>query len=432
MKKKILSKMALIIIGAILLFNPIQGETIESIVAVVGDRAILLSEVANQVQMIMMQMEPGADVDVDEVASDILNQMINDELILSAAREDTSITATPDEIKFELDEHIATIVARFPSEEAFLQQLSREGLNKRALEKRLRPEIRDQILKQKIISGKLANVSMARSEVEVFYNENIDSLPEIPAKIRLAHILVKFKASPATDDSLKAAAEASREMALKGIDFSDVADSFAAISPGVVGGRIGFIRKTEVVEEFGRAAFALQPGNISGPVRTEYGWHIIKNHARRADSVDVSHILFPTIPSAADSLWTRLVVDSLLNELRNGANFKELAKLHSDDDESRATGGELEEMTVDQLRPEFVAPLEAVEIDGITPPVISQLGFHILKLLERTKGRPLNIDEDYDIIRNIAQQQKTATLVEKWVNDLKKTIYYDIREFTLK
>ncbi|MEE9443294.1 MAG: peptidylprolyl isomerase [candidate division Zixibacteria bacterium] len=432
MKKKILSKTALILFGAVLLCSPIRGETIEGIVAVVGDRAILLSEVANQVQMIMMQMEPGVDVDIDELATDVLNQIINDELILSAAREDTSVTATPDEIKYELDEHIASIVARFPSEGAFLQQLSQEGLTKRALEKQLRPEIRDQILKQKIIANKLANVSMARNEVENFYNENIDSLPEIPAKIRLAHILIKFKVSPKTDDSLKAAAEAAREIALKGLEFAEVADSFAIISPGAVGGRIGFVRRTEVVEEFGRAAFALQPGSISGPVRTEYGWHVIKNHARRADSVDVSHILFPTIPSAADSLWTRLVVDSLLNELRNGGNFKELAKLHSDDDESRATGGELEEMTVDQLRPEFVAPLEAVDVEGVTPPVISQLGFHILKLLERTPGRPLDIDEDYDIVRNFAQQQKTATLVEEWVNDLKKSIYFDIREFTLK
>lgn len=432
MKLKFISKAVLVLIVAIVLFNPIRGENIESIVAVVGDRVILLSEIANQVQMIMMQMEPRDDIDVDEIAADVLEQMVNDELILSAAREDTSVTASPDEIKYELDQHIASIVARFPSEEEFLQQLSREGLSKRSLEKRLRPEIRDQILKQKIIANKLSNVSMARTEVEEFYNENIDSLPQMPGKIRLAHILVKFKVSPQTDDSLKAAAEAARELALTGMEFTDVADRFTATSPGVVGGRIGFVRRTEVVEEFGRAAFALQPGNISGAVRTEYGWHVIKNHDRRADSVDVSHILFPTIPSAADSLWTRLVVDSLQNELRNGANFKELAKLHSDDDESRATGGELEEMTEDQLRPEFVDPLNAVEVEGITPPVISQLGFHLLKLLERTPGRPLEVDEDYDIVKNMAQQQKTATLVENWVNELKKTIYFDVREFTLK
>jgi parvulin-like peptidyl-prolyl isomerase len=84
-------------------------------------------------------------------------------------------------------------------------------------------------------------------------------------------------------------------------------------------------------------------------------------------------------------------------------------------------------MDATQLRPEFVEPLAAVDTGQITPPVESQMGFHILKLLERTPGRPLDLNTDFDTIREMARRQKTSRLVEQWVNELKKKTYVDIR-----
>ena len=423
----------MILIGAFLLAAPAGAEVVERIIAVIGDRAILASELSNQVQMYMLQAGDNASqIDAKQLAKDLLNQMINDEVILMAARDDTTVTASPDEIKYDLDQHIASLAARFPSEDAFIQQLSKEGLSKRTLEKRLRPDIRDQILKRKIIDGKLSEITLSRQEVESFFSQYKDSLPEMPAKIKLAHILIRFKPSAETDTMLYQLAEQARVYAQQGLDFTDIADKFVGEGHQAVGGRIGFIRKSEVVPEFGRAAFSLQPGSISGPVRTEFGWHIIKSHKRLADSVDVSHILFTATPTAEDSVRARAVADSLYSELLDGANFKELAKLHSEDDATRATGGEMEEMTLDQLRAEFFAPLDKIKEGEITPPVMSQLGLHILKLLERTEGRPLDINQDYDIIRNFAQQNKTATLVENWVEELKKQMYVEIRDSELR
>lgn len=408
-----------------------SAEIVERIVAVVGDRVILASELTNQVQMYMLQAGQDAGIDPELLADDMLNQMISDELILSAARDDTTITASPDEIRYELDNHIAALAKRFPNEDAFIQQLAREGLTKRTLEKRLRPDIRDQILKRKIINRKLSEISLSRQEVESFYEAKKDSLPQMPEKIKLSHILIKFKPSPETDSLLLSKAEEARNLLLEGVSFEDAASKFEAEGFQAVGGRIGFIRKSDVVEEFGRAAFNLQPGSISGPVRTEFGWHVIQNNKRLADSVDVSHILFAAVPSAADSARTKSIIDSLYQELQNGANFKELAKLNSEDDATRATGGEMKEMTLDELRGEFFAPLDGLKPDDITPPVISQLGYHILKLQERLPSRPLNMKDDYDYIRNFASQDKTASIVENWVEELKKQSYVDIKDFSI-
>ena len=159
---------ALIIIGAVLLSAVAAAETVEGIAAVVGNRVILKSELGNQVQMYLMSMNSEADIDPNQLARDILDQMISDELILSAAREDTTIVVSDDDIRVRLDEQIASLASRFPSEEAFLAQLREEGMTKRGLEKRYRPQIRDQLLKQKIINTKLYDVSISRQEVERF------------------------------------------------------------------------------------------------------------------------------------------------------------------------------------------------------------------------------------------------------------------------
>ncbi len=411
--------------------SPAQAELVERIIAIVGDRVILSSELTNQVQMYMLQMGENNNIDIEQLSDDLLNQMVSDELILQAAREDTTITASPDEIRYELDNHIASLASRFPNEDMFIQQLAKEGLSKRALEKRLRPDIRDQILKRKIIDQRISQLTLSRQEVEAFYDSKKDSLPEMPARIRLSHILLKFKPSPETDSALAQLADQARKYAEEGLEFTDIADKFVAEGHNAVGGRIGFIRKTEVVPEFGRAAFNLQPGNVSGPVRTEFGWHIIKSHQRLADSVEASHILFQAIPTATDSARTIVLADSLYLELQNGASFKELAKLHSEDDATRATGGEMKEMTLDELRAEFFAPLDEVKEGEFTPPVYSQLGYHILKLRERLPNRPLNLKDDYDRLRNFASQDKTASLVENWVEELKTQIYVDVREFSI-
>jgi len=421
-------KAVLVLFGAFIVGAAARGEIVERIAAVVGDRIILASEVASQVQLYMMQAGRDADLDLNQLADDILDEMVNDALILSAAEEDTTIVVSDGEVESALNEHIASLVARFPSEEAFLEQLRMEGWTKRSYERRLRTQISEQLKKEKIIARKLSDVSVSRQEVEEFYEAYADSLPDLPVKVRLAHILVGFEVSPKTDDSLRLLAEEAREKAVDNGDFVALA---AQYGDEVIGGRIGFVKRRELVPEFARAAFSLRPGSISGPVRTEYGWHIIKSHYRYGDSVDVSQVLFPAIPSAADSARARFTADSLYQEILAGADFKELAKLNSDDDATRATGGEMEEMTLNQLRPEFVTAIEGLTEGEISPPVSSARGYHIIRLLEKREGRPMNLEDDFDIVRRIASQEKTSRMVEEWVDKLKEKVYVDIRDINL-
>ena len=275
-----------------------QPESIESIVAIVGREPIMASELAAQMQMVAIQqgLRPETQEEVDRLKEDILDQMISERLFLIEARKDTSIKVLPEEIEQAENDHIARISSQFESEEAFLAQLGREGMTLRSFKKRLRPDIENQLLKQRLISMKLAKISMSKQEVYDFYEKYRDSIPPQPEAVRLAHILITFQPSQATEDSVRNQAEAVRQNASAGVDFATLAATYSAGPTAMTGGDLGFISPDDVVPEFGRVAFNLSPGDISGPVRTQYGYHIIKCEEVSGRTARFRHILFEVNP----------------------------------------------------------------------------------------------------------------------------------------
>jgi len=137
----------------------------------------------------LTRSQPKNQQELDKLQENILNQMINERLFLFEARKDTLIKVTDEEIDQALDEQIARIASQFDSEEAFLDQIALEGMTLREYKKRLRPEIENQRLKQKLINSRLSQISISRQEVYDFYETFKDSLPDQPEAVKLAHIL---------------------------------------------------------------------------------------------------------------------------------------------------------------------------------------------------------------------------------------------------
>jgi peptidyl-prolyl cis-trans isomerase SurA len=423
-----------LLIAAVTLIPPgylsAQVQTVDRIAAVVGDQVILASELANQIQLIALQsgIRPETQEEIEQFQGDVLEQMISDRLFLMAAREDTSISVRSEEVDAALDDQVARISQNFSSYDDFLAALTAEGLTVRELRKKYRPDVENQILKQRYIQKKLATVSVSRHEVEEFYNSFKDSIPTQPEAVKLAHILLTIQPSEEVEDSVKAYVTQLRERILDGADFAVVSSQYSTGGAGVNGGDLGYLSREDVVPEFARAAFNLSEGDISGVIRTQFGYHVIRCEGRRGDRLHLRHLLVEVPPSNEDTLKTYRLADSLLEAARNQDNFEETAKVFSADDETRAHGGELGWFASAQLPAEFSEAVTGWSAPGeYRGPVTSRYGLHILKLLDYQPERRYSLEQDFDRIKELARQDKTGRLVDSWIEDLKDDTYISYR-----
>jgi len=406
-----------------------EREIVDEIIAVVGDTVILGSEVANQIRMYLLQgnIQLKSEEEARKLQNDILEQMINDHLLLSAAKEDTSIVIRDEEVDAALDDHIARISKNFPTMEDFEQALVAEGLTLRDLKKQYRDDARSTLLKQRFIQKKLYNVSVSRHEVEAFFTRNKDSIPSQPEASKLAHILLRVMPSKAVEDSVRDFAVSLRQRILDGADFATISSRYSSLGAGANGGDLGYISREDVVPEFARAAFNLKQGEMSGVIRTQFGYHIIKCEGKEEPRLRLRHVLLAVTPSSEDTVRLTHLADSLVGVIGQGGDFAELAKAFSEDADTRANGGELGWFTPENLPHDLVDVIAGWKIVGeIRGPLASSQGTHILKLLDYTPEKTLDLVADFDRIKDMAREEKTGRMVDTWIKGLREKAYIEV------
>jgi peptidyl-prolyl cis-trans isomerase SurA len=416
--------------GAALAVPADSVDTVDKIAVVVGDEVILASELANQIQMVAFQTgtRPEGAKQIAEFQKQVLEQMVSDKLFLMEAKEDTTIEVRPEEVQEALDEHIAKVIENFGSEDAFLQALAGEGMTLRDLQRQYEQEIQNNLLRQRYIQRKLYSVSVSKFEVEKFFTDFRDSIPDQPEAAKLAHVLLAIKPSQAIEDSVRAQAEQLRQRILDGADFASISAQYSSMGAGANGGDLGFVESGDMVPEFAGPAFKLAQGEVSGVIRTEFGFHVVKCEGRRGEKSHLRHLLLSVQASAQDTALVVALADSLLQAARAGADFGEIAKTYSTDDASRAQGGELGWFAVNQLPEDFVPFVAGWTTPGeCRGPVKSKFGIHILKLLDYQPGKVLTLEGDFDRIKELARQDKTGKMVDQWISQLKQKTFIDYR-----
>ncbi|NIM99968.1 MAG: hypothetical protein GTO24_18405, partial [candidate division Zixibacteria bacterium] len=359
-------------------------QVLDRIVAVVGNQIILQSELDIQFDLYTDQMgiTPRTDKERSELKKQLLERMINDRLLLIAAQQDTTIEVTAKEVDQAVDGQLAKVKSEF-SEEEFEAQLQAEGLTESELRKKYREQMKNQMMIDRLVSFRLSKVSVSTREVKDFYQTYKDSIPDQPEAVKLSHILLEITPSQSTLDSLKSRAGRILKQAKNGKDFAQLAASYSDDPTAKEGGNLGFFRHGDMIPRFEEVAFALEPGEISDIVETEFGYHIIKVEEKEGDQVRARHILFLVGPSRSDTMRVQEVADSLYRQLLEGAEFAQLTKEFSADEESKKMGGELGWYPVEQMTPEFKEGVSTLEIGEISPPLESEFGVHILKVLDK-------------------------------------------------
>jgi len=422
----------LFFLGLFLLSFPLPvlaQDTLDYVVAVVGKEIILNSELKLQLEIYLTQtgQKISSVQELDQLKKNLLDQMINDRLLLIQAQKDTLLKVSDKEIDQTLESQLSKIKSQFPNDEAFQRELKTEGLTEAELRRTYRGQIQEQLLRDKLISSRLSKVNISSREVKEFYDIFKDSLPEQSESAKLSQIFFKIEPSQNTKDSLKSFTQTLAQKAKAGEDFSELAKKYSEDPSSKEGGNLGFLKKGEILPEFEEKAFSLNPGEISEVVQTTLGFHIIKLDEKKDDQIHVHHILIKIQPSPADSARVLSLADSLYQRLKNGADFVQMVKDYSQDEDSKKKGGELDWLPLAQLPPELKDKISQTEIGQIIPPVTAEDGVYVLKVLDKKKQRKLSLEEDYDTIKEIAKRKKASNEIMKWIDTLKERTYVEVR-----
>ena len=404
-------------------------EEVESIAAIVDGKVILKSDVMASVQQ-AMSSPVFAHLDPKAQQQQVLQSMIDEKVILSRADRD-SITVTETEVRARVDAHIQQLAGRQHMELKDLEKAihSQTGFTMAQYREQLSSQIHDQILLGRIRQRHVGVIQPTRQEVESFYKEYKDSLPLQYNSILVSHIQVKVQPDSSILDSVHRLALAIVDSLDHGQAWEIMAKRHSQDSVSARGGDLGYFRKGLLEPEFERAAWRLQIGQYTdAPVKTRFGWHVIKILGKKDDQIRTAHILLKTVASSADSLHAMALIDSLRTVAEAGkVSFAELAGKFSDDAETNFKKGSLGWMERTELDSAYQQVIANLDPGQVSEKVKIDDAWHIFRLDSALSSREMNLADDYakieDFTTNNMGNKKLQELVARW----RKEVYIEIR-----
>jgi peptidyl-prolyl cis-trans isomerase SurA len=412
-----------------------QREAIDRVVAQVDEEFILLSEVLQEMNLVRMQqkLERMTESEQQELFTRVLNDMIDDQLLVVAAR-DKGFEPGDQEVQAEVDKRVASIKQNLGGEETYRQELERQGLNEADVRDMHREQALKQILAARIIERELrSKVHITDDQVLMFYQTNRDSLPpellRSPEKLRLAHIMTV----PRTEDSRAEDAAKKANDALQrvrgGEDFGAVAKEVSEWPNASRGGDLGEFGYGDFnLDTFDEVLSNLKPGETSDVFETGIGYMLVQLDSREGDKMRARMIVMKTDPGegAVDEALER--AQEILTRIKRGESFEELAARYSDDPTTRDNGGELEEeLAPSDVRPEFRNAIATLGTGEVSDVVRISTGFHIIKVIGRTQSRDNNYEDIEAALRRFLEQRELESLFTNYVRDLRSRYYVSIQ-----
>lgn len=406
-----------------------RGETMDKVLAVVGNEVILLSDVRGQLLM-MAQQDPRVNPNDPQLFQELLDALINEKLLITKAIED-SIVVTDEQIEARWQAFLQTLLQQFGSEDR-VEQVYKKSINRIKFE--LRDDIRNKLLSANLVQQLIGNVSITPKEVEEFYKSYRDSIPKVPETYEIYHLVKNVDAQLDEKKRTFELARNVRDSILRVGNFEGFAARYSQdFATSSKGGDLGWVARGKFFPEFENAAFSLEPGDISRPVETPFGFHLIQVVEKKKDAIHARHILFKISQSTEDYERTRAFLDSLRLVAIENNNFPELARLHSDDKETRGFGGLIGRLPIKEIPSNFREQITKLKDGGISEPlpynvVQNKPAFHIIYKKATIPEHFATIEQDYDYINSIALDHKKMKIYNDYIQKLRKEIYWEIKK----
>jgi len=415
-----------------------NSQMVDRIAAVVGDEIILKSEVDQLVRRQTQQQNVSYSHDL---WMNGLQQLVNQRLIAEKARRDTTITVSDQQLNRQLNRQIEQYKQRAGGEERLEQIYGKSVLE---IKEQFREDLRGQLLAQRLRQKRMQSINITPSEVRQWF-EKIpqDSLPRVPKTVRLSHIVRYPKPSEEAREEARSLITSIRDSIVSGgASFEAMARQFSA--PGAAGtatGALNNVNLDDLVPEFAAVASRTPVGKVSQVFYNDQqsGYHILRINAKDGSTVDLNHILIkPDAPSGERAKkYLSAVRDTLINN--PDVPFELMARRHSEDERTAENGGRVtdpqsgtRDLVLSRLGPSWKQTIQSLKPDDISEPAKVQLlsgdqAYHIVKLERRVPAHRVNIEQDYERIRQFALRDKRSRKMQEWTDQLRDEIYVDVR-----
>ena len=412
-----------------------SAQLIDKVVAVVGDKAVLYSEIEAQK---MQAKQQGVELKEGDAAI-ILEDLMFQKLLLHQAEID-SLEVSEAQVTAELDQRIqyfASQIGGVAELEKFYEK-SIEEIKDEFFEQ-IENRLKTQQMEQKIT----ADVTTSPKEIKTFFNEiPKDSIPEIGSKVEVAQIFIQPEVTHEEKLKIKAELQAIREKIIAGELSFKIAAEFYSEDPGSKkeGGFFDWVTRGTFVPEFDAVAFKIPLNDVSEIFETQYGYHITVIEDRRGEQYKGRHILLMFKVGDVQLSQTKLLLDSLKTEILNKTiTWDEAVLKYSDDDKTKGSRGVFFNEAsgsmywdMQELDPQIYAGIKDLNVGGISKPQLVQTregaAYRILKLKSQTAPHKANLKDDYQLIQNFTLQKKKAKAVKNWTNEKINDIYIRIDE----
>jgi peptidyl-prolyl cis-trans isomerase SurA len=403
--------------------------TADFIVAVVNQELVTAVEIEQRLARIRAEAaRAGQKLPPDaQLRQQVLDALIDERVILSYAR-DTG--ARVDEA--ELDRAVASVAAQNQITPAQLRdRLRQDGIDMQ----RFRANLRDQIMIERVRERELQQrIKVSDADIDAFIEKQRREMGG-QSEYNIAQILVPVPdGAPAAEvDQLRAQAEQALQRVLGGEDFAAVARQVSKDDNRERGGEIGMRPAQRLPDVFVERVRGLQPGQVMPQLlRTGAGFHVLKLQDKRDSAVlrvtqtHARHILLRPSPQLSAEVAKQRLAEYRRQIESGKARFEDVARAQSQDG-SAAQGGDLGWTSPGSFVPEFEQAMNALQPMGLSEPVVSRFGVHLIQVLERREVavEPKQLRE---LARDTLREQRFDQAYADWVRELRSRAYVEMRE----
>jgi peptidyl-prolyl cis-trans isomerase SurA len=429
MKNKIILSCLSVIIGIAACVAQPKPVLADKIIAVVGNKIILKSDIDNA--LLDMQRQ---NIEVPANARCLtLEQSLGVKALVLQAEKD-SLPVTDEEVETDIDQRIRYFIQQYGSKDE-LERIAGKSIYQ--LKDDMREGIRDMKLAGAMRNKIVDEVRITPNEVKSYFEKlPVDSLVFYEAEVEVGQIVVYPKASREAEEyAIEQLADYKKQIEA-GRDFRSLASNYSE-DPGSkdAGGQYEVNRSAGLMDPtWIQKAFALKEGQVSNPFKTQFGYHIVQLVSRAGDDAVVRHILkVPQVTqiemsegvSKLDSVRAKLLVGTM--------DFGSAVNKYSDDPGSKFTGGMLQGpngsfLTLDQLDPSILPMIKTLKVGEFSQPTEfaderGRKGIRIVYLKTQTEPHRENMKDDYNKIATRALEEKKENALEAWFYKKIKTYY---------